>query len=386
MAQASDLQSYLVESVNGAATIKAMCAEKTTLHNFEKYQMRTVNTSWAANKLQVFQEMFSELIKQLSNIILFWVGSYLVIKGNMSIGTLISFTALAGYFINPIERIINLQSELQSAFVAARRLGEILELNTEQSKEEKYLCPQKLYGNIEFRNVAFNYGTREQVYRDLSFIINKGEKVAFVGTSGCGKTTIVKLLLKLYQANKGSILLDGNDIKDIDSGTLRMHIGYVPQDIYLFSGTIAENIALHSPCVTLEDITLAAKKAGAADFIERLPNRYATQIGERGLSLSGGERQRLALARALLGKPDILILDEATSNLDIVSENYIQQTIKDLQNEGMTIIIIAHRLSTVTDCDKIFVIEKGRVIQSGKHLELITHEGPYHDMCQNIAV
>ena len=290
MAQASDLQSYLVESVNGAATIKAMCAEKTTLHNFEKYQMRTVNTSWAANKLQVFQEMFSELIKQLSNIILFWVGSYLVIKGNMSIGTLISFTALAGYFINPIERIINLQSELQSAFVAARRLGEILELNTEQSKEEKYLCPQKLYGNIEFRNVAFNYGTREQVYRDLSFIINQGEKVAFVGTSGCGKTTIVKLLLKLYQANKGSILLDGNDIKDIDSGTLRMHIGYVPQDIYLFSGTIAENIALHSPCVTLEDITLAAKKAGAADFIERLPNRYATQIGERGLSLSGGER------------------------------------------------------------------------------------------------
>ena len=133
-------------------------------------------------------------------------------------------------------------------------------------------------------------------------------------------------------------------------------------------------------------LLLLQRKQGAADFIERLPNRYATQIGERGLSLSGGERQRLALARALLGKPDILILDEATSNLDIVSENYIQQTIKDLQNEGMTIIIIAHRLSTVTDCDKIFVIEKGRVIQSGKHLELITHEGPYHDMCQNIAV
>ena len=133
-------------------------------------------------------------------------------------------------------------------------------------------------------------------------------------------------------------------------------------------------------------LLLLQRKQGAADFIERLPNRYATQIGERGLSLSGGERQRLALARALLGKPDILILDEATSNLDIVSENYIQQTIKDLQNEGMTIIIIAHRLSTVTDCDKIFVIEKGRVIQSGKYLELITHEGPYHDMCQNIAV
>lgn len=386
MTDAADVQSYLVESINGASTLKAMNAEDYAVTGFERHQMRMTNTGWEAAFLQSYQELFTELIKQIGNIVIFWVGSLQIIKGNLSIGSLVSFTALAAYFTDPLQRLVNMQAKLQESFVAADRLGEILELETEQTVQQTLLQPEHLNGNIEIKNVAFRYGTRRYVYENLCLTIKAGEKIALVGSSGCGKTTIAKLLLKLYEPESGKISIDSHDLKDIDAHCLRNLVGYVPQEIYLFSGSIAENIAMHKPNATFEKIVAAAQAAGADDFIEQLPERYASMLGEKGLNLSGGERQRIALARALLGKPDILILDEATSNLDTVSERLIKKTIDKLHDGKLTIIIIAHRLSTIVDCDRIFVMDKGKVVQSGTHTELKKVSGLYKELLDGMGV
>lgn len=207
--------------------------------------------------------------------------------------------------------------------------------------------------------------------------IEPGAKIAFVGPSGCGKSTIVKLMLKFYSPESGDILLDGNNLLDLDNANLRDHIGYVPQEVFLFSGSIRENLCLHKPDATFEEIVEAAKRAQAHDFITDLPERYDTVLSERGSSLSGGERQRLALARALLGNPDILIFDEATSNLDVITEKAIHETIRELANQGLTTIIVAHRLATVIACDTIFVMECGRITEFGNHYELVKKGGSY---------
>lgn len=386
MVDASNVESYLVESINGAATVKAMNAEDSSIVGFEKHQMKMTNTGWKAAHLQTYQQLFSEIVKQVGNIVIFWVGSLYIIKGELSIGTLVSFTALSGYFVDPLQRLVNLQSKLQESFVAADRLGEILELEKEQTYEQKLLQPEHLKGNIEIQNVKFRYGTRKYIYENLSLSIASGKKVALVGSSGSGKTTIAKLLLKMYVPESGKISIDGHDLLDLDAYCLRNLIGYVPQDIYLFAGSIAENIALHKPDATFEEIVEAASMAGAEEFIENLPERYGTMLGEKGTNLSGGERQRIALARALLGHPEILILDEATSNLDTVSERLIKNTIDKLHDGNMTIIIIAHRLSTIVDCDEIFVMDKGNVVQKGTHEELKTQEGLYKMLLDGMTV
>ena len=224
------------------------------------------------------------------------------------------------------------------------------------------------------------------MYEHLSLEIPAGSWTAFVGSSGSGKSTFVKLLMKFYEAKEGRILLDGNDIRDIDTCALRGGIGYVPQDIFLFSGTVRENIALHKPEASLEDVIEAAKKAGAHEFIEALPRRYDTQLGEHGGGLSGGEKQRLALARALLGNPSLLILDEATSSLDTVSEMQIHDVIRKLRTDGISVILIAHRLTTVMGCDSIYVMDKGKIVQHGAHLQLMNQEGIYRELWNGIAV
>ena len=269
---------------------------------------------------------------------------------------------------------------MQEAFIAAQRVGEILELEPENKLTEQTLTIDKIIGNIKFTNVNFAYGSRKPIYQNLNLTINAGQWVGIVGPSGSGKSTLAKLLLKNYSIQSGEILIDENNINQIDTVSLRSLIGYVPQDIFLFSGSIYDNITLHNKNYNISDVIEAAKKAGADSFIQKLPKKYETILGEHGIGLSGGEKQRIALTRALLGKPSLIILDEATSNLDNSSEQDIHNVIKSLNKSNITVILIAHRLSTVINCDNILVLQNGSLVQQGTHKKLIRCSGVYKQL------
>lgn len=373
----AQLTSYMVESLNGIQTVKAYNAERTarreTEIKFVKLLKSVFNLSWVSN-LQNSLKTFIELI---GGIIILWVGGVSVIGGEMTMGALITFYSLLAYFLDPVKNLIDLQPQMQTAVVAADRLGEILDLEAEKTeKEHRKLAPDSLAGDIEIKNLNFRYGTRQPVLSDINIRIEKGQKIAFVGESGSGKTTLSKLLLHLYPAESGDILINGNHIEDIKLECLREKIAYIPQETFLFSGSIFENLTLGMEGATMDDIIEASKMAQAHDFINELPLRYETRLEENGANLSGGQRQRLAIARAMLKKPDILILDEATSNLDSITERALDRTIHEFSKD-MTTIFIAHRLSTIKNCDAIYVLEKGRIIEWGTHWELKALGGKY---------
>lgn len=373
----AQLTSYMVESLNGIQTVKAYNAErKVNLETETKFirLLRSVfKLSWVSN----LQGSLVGFIELTGGIVILWVGAYNVIKGNLTIGQLITFNSLLAYFLDPVKNLINLQPQMQTAIVAADRLGEILDLEPERTLgEDKKLNPSTLQGDILYKNVTFRYGTRRPVLEHISMRVNHGKKIALVGESGSGKTTLVKLLLNLYSPEEGDILINGNNIKDINLESLREKIAYIPQETFLFSGSIMDNLTLGLDDVTTEDVIEASKKASAHDFINEMPLRYETRLEENGSNLSGGQRQRLAIARAILKKPDILILDEATSNLDSITERAIQETIDEYAKD-MSTIIIAHRLSTIKRCDMIYVMEKGRIVEAGSHEQLLGFDGMY---------
>ncbi|PRX20634.1 ATP-binding cassette subfamily B protein [Orenia metallireducens] len=379
MEQAADLQSYLVESVSGIATIKAFNGEDEANLETESRFIKFVRSIFKVTWMRNLQSSLQMALTSVSELVILWVGGLQVIKGNISVGQLITFNALLAYFYDPIQRLINLQPQLQEAFVASDRLGEILDLDIEKENELKKISPEKLIGKIEIKDMDFRYGTRKKVLEEINIDVKPGEKIALVGESGSGKTTLAKLLLKYYIPQEGEILIDNYNLKDINLESLRRNIGYVPQDVFLFSGTLRENIAFGLKNITMDEIVDAAKKAQAHNFINELPLRYETLVGERGTNLSGGQRQRIAIARAILKQPDILVLDEATSNLDTATEKAIHHTIEEL-SKGITTVIIAHRLSTIMQCDKIVVLEKGKILEQGSHDELIKAEGKYYQL------
>lgn len=384
MSQNAEVQSYLYESLNGVATVKAFNAEEIVNYEYEKKKMTAIDTGWTLNKYGISQGFISGLINGTSSLLVYWLGCSSIIEGTMSFGALITFNSLLGYFTGPLFRLINIQNQIQEALVAAERVGEILELECEKDDSIHYMKPEKIKGHIKFDDITFAYGSRRPVYEHLNLEITSGSWTAFVGPSGCGKSTFVKLILRFYEASEGKIYLDGYDIRDIDISYVRSKIGYVPQEIFLFSGSVRGNIALHNPDASLEEIIEASKKAGAHQFIEKLPNRYDTELGEHGGGLSGGEKQRLALARALLGNPSFIILDEATSSLDTVSEMEIHKVIKQLKAENIAVILIAHRLTTVMNCDKIFVMKEGKILEQGTHNELLKNGGLYSEMWSEV--
>ena len=380
MGQLADIQSYLVEVISGSAAVKALNAEDSIYAEYENRQIKAVQTNYRLGVLSNIQSFFNSVLNGWGGNIIFWIGTYLILKDTFTLGSLVSFNALLVFFTGPLQRLLTLQPTLQEAFVAGSRLGEIFDLKKEVPDTGMWITPERLAGNIEITALVFRYGARSPVLNNISLKINAGESVGFVGNSGSGKTTLIKLLLKFYLPESGSIKIDGYNIEDIDTKALRSKIGYVPQDIFLFSGTIAENISLHNPEASIEDIIKISIETGVHSFVDNLPERYNTVIAERGASLSGGERQRIALARALLSDPDLLIFDEATSHLDTISEKQIHGIIENIKNKKITTLMIAHRLTTVKNCDKIFVMQNGAILEEGNHNTLLRKKGLYHKL------
>ncbi|MBR3769076.1 MAG: peptidase domain-containing ABC transporter [Lachnospiraceae bacterium] len=377
----AQLTSYLVESLNGIQTIKAYNAERKanleTEMRFIKLLKSIFHLSWVGN----LQSALKVAVELIGGVVILWVGAVSVLDGEMTIGQLVTFNSLLVYFLDPVKHLINLQPQMQTAVVVAERLGEILDLDAEkdEEKEGRKLQPESLCGDIIFDGIKFRYGTRKLVLDDINLHIRQGEKVAFVGESGSGKTTLSKLLLHLYQPEEGNVLINGNNIEDIQMETLREKVAYIPQETFLFCGTIMDNLMLGMDNVTVDDAIRASKMAQAHDFINELPLRYETMLEENGVNLSGGQRQRLAIARAMLKKPDVLILDEATSNLDAITERALDETIHEYCKD-ITTIFIAHRLSTIKYCDQIFVMEKGKIIENGTHEQLKRLGGKYAEL------
>ncbi|MBO7340961.1 MAG: peptidase domain-containing ABC transporter, partial [Lachnospiraceae bacterium] len=343
---------------------------------FVKLLKSVFKLTWVSN----VQDGLKVTVELIGGVVILWLGGISVIRGEMSIGALITFNALLVYFLDPIKSLIDLQPQLQTAVVAAERLGEILDLEAEKTDAELQKTALKsLKGDIKIRNLDFRYGTRQLVLEGISLDIPQGSNVAFVGESGSGKTTLSKLLLHMYSPEKGEILIGDRSIEDIQIESIRDRIAYIPQETFLFSGSIYDNLTLGMDEVSMDAVIEATKMAQAHDFINEMPLRYNSFLEENGANLSGGQRQRLAIARAMLKKPDILILDEATSNLDSITERALDATINEYAKD-ITTIFIAHRLSTIKNCDKIFVMHKGKIVEAGTHKELIAMNGRYAEL------
>ena len=376
----AQVTSYLVESLNGIETIKAFHAEEKAQAKTDKLFVKFLKSIFKSGIISNAQQTLTNAISTIGGTVILWVGVVSVLNGDMTLGSLITFNALLAYFLDPVKNLINLQPTMQTALVAAERLSEILDLELEKvSDENRKLTPESLNYPIRIENLDFRYGTRRLVLEKINMTIGAGERIALVGESGSGKTTLSKLLMNFYPWEKGEIFIGDYNLKDINLETLRSKIAYISQDIFLFSGTIRENLEFGNEDATLPEIINACRLSKADEFINMLPLRYETMLEENGSNLSGGQKQRLAIARALLKKPDILIMDEATSNLDSITEKAIEKTINGLSRD-ITTIIIAHRLSTIMRCDKIFVMENGKFIEQGTHQELIEKKGRYYSL------
>jgi len=368
----AETNSYLVENVSGVQTIKSFSLEPQTQKKWEEMLAKYVKSGFRLAKLSEIAGATGQMIQRISDVVILWIGAIMVINGQLSVGELIAFKMLAGRVSGPILRIVQMWQSFQQVGVSIRKLGDIF-----KNKPEPTIDPSKsqlpaIKGRITVEGIRFRYQPNSpEVIRNLSFEIPAGISVGIVGRSGSGKSTLSKLLQRLYIPECGKILIDGVDVSMADPAWLRRQIGVVLQENFLFNGSIKENICIHSPGVSMEDIVRVANVAGAHDFIVDFPDAYNTMVGERGAALSGGQRQRVAIARALLTDPKILIFDEATSALDYESERIIQENMKTIC-KGRTVIIIAHRLSTLRDVDRIIALDRGELIEYGSHKELLT--------------
>ena len=381
MEDSADLESQLVESLNSVRTIKQFGTEDFENQKTENRFIKLLNTIYRSALNSIFSGTTSSAFNFLFTIIILWTGSYLVVDNSITVGTLFSFYAIIGYFTAPVEQLIGANKTIQNAMIAADRLFEIMDLGCE-NEGDKIDFRGELNNDILFDNIAFSYGTRKKVFGNFTLMIPKGKITAIIGESGSGKTTLAALLQKLYPLAGGRIYIGEYNLEYFSNGSMREHVATVPQQLDLFSGTIIQNIALGEYNPDMKRIVDICTGLGLIAFIESLPCGFETLIGEHGVGLSGGEKQRIAIARALYRNPEILILDEATSSLDSYSEHIVQQAILDYNKQGKTVIIIAHRLSTVMTADKIVILEKGKLIEEGTHKELYKEGTCYYNMWQ----
>jgi ATP-binding cassette subfamily B protein len=371
--------SYLIEALTGVRTVKSMAVEQTVRWRWEEFLHKSVKKAFLGQIIGIRLQIFSSVIQAVVSTGLLWFGAWLVIQNELTIGQLVAFNMLLGNVISPFQRLTVLWNQLQEVVISVERINDVIETEPEEDLQNQVRQSfSQLVGHIRFEQVTFRYHPESDsnVLENLSFEVKPGQTVALVGRSGSGKTTISKLILGLYPPTDGKVVIDGQDVSGLSLRSLRSQIGVVDQDTFLFGGTIRENISIAHPSATLEEVIEAARQAGADEFIQKLPMGYETQIGEGGGMLSGGQRQRLAIARALLGNPRLLVLDEATSHLDAESERIIQTNLNTILKDRTT-VIIAHRLSTIRNADLILVLDRGILVESGTHEKLMAKRGHY---------
>ena len=385
MEESAELESHLVESLNAVKTIKQFGAEIYANNKTDIHFSTLLKTIYKSVLNSLFSGNASEFVSRIFTIVLLWVGAGYVIDREITPGELLSFYALIGYFTSPVSQLIGMNKSIQNALIASDRLFEIMDLEQEEVTDKIELTAEQI-GNINFENVTFSYGSRREVFKDFSCVIEKGKTTAIVGESGSGKTTLATLIQNLYPVNSGKITIGDYEVQYLSHYSLRTLIGVVPQQIDLFSGNVIENIAFGEDFPDMQRVIDLTKQLGILSFIEQLPNGFQTHLGENGSQLSGGQRQRIAIARALYKNPEILILDEATSSLDTDSEQVIQATLNELKRTGKTLIVIAHRLSTIAHSDTILVLKNGQLIEQGTHQELLARETTYKAMWEKQSV
>lgn len=381
MEAGAKLNSHIIESLKSIETLKVLAAEDKSIEKLEQQYIANLRITFKEGVLSNIQGSISSGVSTMGNLVLMYIGSLQVMSGHITLGSLMAFTSLSSYFMNPIGRLIGLQLSIQEASISLKRLSEIYEVDREQDEDVDKKIIDEIRGDIIIKNVTFRYGSRKPILKKVNIEIPEGKKVALVGESGSGKTTILKLLLKYYSQEEGDIYIGDDNIEDIDIYSLRRSIAYVPQNIELFSGSIRDNVTLGKDA-KFKDIKEACENASCNGFIEKMPAKYDSYLDEAGGGLSGGEKQRLGLARALIKKSNFIILDEATSNLDFFSEANIYDTLFT-KGDKKTMIIIAHRLSTIRNCDIIYVMNNGEVAERGTHEELLNKMGIYYKLYES---
>ena len=372
------LSSSIIEDINGIETIKSLTSEKQRYQKIDKEFVTYLKKSFAYGRSESLQKVLKAAARLILNVLILWLGATLVMDQKISLGQLITYNTLLVYFTNPLENIINLQTKLQSARVANERLNEVYLVKSEFEEKKLIKDLSHFQADIDFRGVSYKYGYGANVLSEIDLHIPAGSKTSFVGVSGSGKTTLAKMMVHFYAPNQGDICLGGVNLNQLDKQALRQYINYLPQQPYVFNGTILENLLLGArEGTTQEDILRAVELAEIRSDIERMPLNYQTELSADGAGISGGQRQRIALARALLTDAPVLILDEATSSLDILTEKRI---IDNLMVLDKTIIFIAHRLTIAERSEQVVVLDQGRIVESGSHKELIEREGFYHHL------